>query len=75
MVVILWPFIDRQFHVDDHTKHIWIFIKKTMNRALLEVQGARRHMRLCESCQEEEEGENDGWRVEAQKLRAQLLGN
>ena len=59
MVVILWPFIDRQFHVDDHTKHIWIFIKKTMYRALLEVQGARRHMRLCESCQEKEEGDED----------------
>ena len=63
MVVILWPFIDRQFHGDHHTEHIWIFVKKTMNRAILEVQGAHKH----EGCQEEEGGEGGGTR----KLKAQ----
>jgi len=43
MVVILWPFIDTQFHVDHYTERIWIIFKKTMNRASLEVQGAQRH--------------------------------
>ena len=57
MVVILWPFIDRQFHSDDHTEHIWILIKKTMNMTLLEVQGARRDTMLCEGCHEEELGD------------------
>ena len=63
MVVILWPFIDRQFHGDHHTEHIWIFVKKTTNRAILEVQGAQKH----EGCQEEEGDEGGG----TQKLKAQ----
>jgi hypothetical protein len=62
MVVILWPFIDKQFHGDHHTEHIWIFVKKTMNRAILEVQGAQKH----EGCQEEEGGGT-------QKLKAQPI--
>jgi hypothetical protein len=62
MVVILWPFIDRQFHVDHHSEHIWIFVKKTTNRAILEVQGAQRH----EGCQAEERDEEGG---RTQKLR------
>jgi len=62
MVVILWPFIIRQFH---DTEHIWIVVKKTMNRAILGVQGAQKD----EGCQEEE-GDEGG---KTQKLRVPPL--
>ena len=56
MVVILWPFIDRQFHGDHHTEHNWIFVKKTMNRAFLKYR-VHRNMKVAKKKKEMKEEE------------------